>query len=151
MALRKIETLTGEAPDRKAVVYRDTEWDEFRVKFHQGGVYLAKADYHTEDKEDALDTARSFAEATTYGNPGDPVCLRQPIPNHKQVCRDMAPEGWSYGGFDEGYYLFTKGHERGCGYGGYLLMECLEEDLTAANLQLMARMGLSRDRDHEPN
>lgn len=43
---------------KKARVYRDTEWDEYCVKFYDHkGTYLDAADYHTSDKEDAFATA----------------------------------------------------------------------------------------------
>jgi hypothetical protein len=63
-----------------------------------------------------------------------------PIANHKQICRDLAPAGWAYGGFDEGRYLFQTGSYAT----GFKLMECLEEDLTRENLAFMAKHGLTR-------
>lgn len=65
-----------------------------------------------------------------------------PIKDHKRLCQEIAPPGYQYGGFDEGYYLFQTGNYRD----GFRLMECLEEDLTRENLALMARMGLTRAR-----
>lgn len=62
-----------------------------------------------------------------------------PIANHKAVCRDLAPKGWAYTGQDDGFYLFQKETST-----GWLEMRCLEEDLTAKNLTLMAKMGLTR-------
>ncbi len=56
--LRKVKAFA--TPILGATVYRDAEWDEYRVKFFRDGVYQSKADYHTDDKEDALSTARSF-------------------------------------------------------------------------------------------
>ena len=47
-----------------AKVYRDTEWNEYRVKFYDTeGQHLVHADYHTDDKDDALSTARAQLEA----------------------------------------------------------------------------------------
>ena len=46
--------------ERRAKVYRDVEWQEYRVRFFIGGIYQTDADYHTDDKQDALDTATSF-------------------------------------------------------------------------------------------
>jgi S1-C subfamily serine protease len=43
---------------RRAVTYRDSEWEEFLVRFYENGVHLEDADYHTSDRDDALDTAR---------------------------------------------------------------------------------------------
>jgi len=42
-----------------AKVYRDSETNEFVVKFYVDGVYQTEADYFTDDKQDAMDTARS--------------------------------------------------------------------------------------------
>ena len=64
----------------------------------------------------------------------------QPIDNHKAVCRDLAPKGWEYGGFDNGRYLFQTGNYQT----GFKLMECLAEDLTAKNLEFMAKHNLTR-------
>lgn len=71
-----------------------------------------------------------------------------PIPDHKAVCQAMAPSGWSYGGFDEGFYLFQREVQEGRGGSArkYALMECLAEDLSKENLALMASAGVTRDR-----
>ena len=46
-----------------AKVYRDSEWQEYRVKFYDtDGQHFTNADYHTDDKEDALTTARACLE-----------------------------------------------------------------------------------------
>jgi hypothetical protein len=42
-----------------AKVYKDSELDEYKVKFYKDGVHQTKADYHTDDKDDALQTAQS--------------------------------------------------------------------------------------------
>lgn len=48
-----------------AKVYHDTEWQEYRVKFYgTNGEYFSHADYHTDNKEDALETAR--VQLTVY-------------------------------------------------------------------------------------
>lgn len=39
-------------------VYRDPEWEEWRVQLHVNGKHQRKADYHTNDKEDAHATAQ---------------------------------------------------------------------------------------------
>ena len=80
--------------------------------------------------------------APSHGNPfreGDRMS-DAPIANHKQVCAEMAPPGYVYGGFDAPYYLFRAGY-----YGiGFTLIQALEEDLTPENLALMARLGVTR-------
>lgn len=60
MALRKIETITSNELKVHATVYRDAEWDEYRIKFYRDGVYQENADYHTDDKSDAQHSARHF-------------------------------------------------------------------------------------------
>lgn len=42
----------------KATVHRDAEWNEYRVKLHTDGVHQKESDYHTDDKQDAHDTAK---------------------------------------------------------------------------------------------
>lgn len=47
-----------------AMVYRDTEWQEFVVKFythiHDETQYHEGADYHTNDLDDAVETANTW-------------------------------------------------------------------------------------------
>lgn len=52
----------------------------------------------------------------------------------------MAPEGWSYGGYDHPFYLYMKGNYQE----GFKEMLCLPEDMTPENLALMVRMNLTR-------
>lgn len=59
MALRRIETITNNSTGLSAKVYRDVEWDEYRVKFYQDEKHLENSDYHTQDKGDAQRTART--------------------------------------------------------------------------------------------
>ncbi len=47
----------------KAVVYRDAEWEEFRVRLYEDGKLNEAADYFTDDKEDARDTAFAMVNA----------------------------------------------------------------------------------------
>jgi hypothetical protein len=57
--LRKVATYHSENGKHTATVHKDTEWGEHRVKFHTDGKHHAKADYHTDDHEDAHSTARA--------------------------------------------------------------------------------------------
>jgi hypothetical protein len=68
----------------------------------------------------------------------------KPIPNHKDICRAVAPSGYVYGGFDSvnNRYLFQRGSYT---TGGFFLMQCAEEDLTVENLALMAKLGVTRE------
>lgn len=59
MALRLIETLIN--GNNTAKVYRDAEWQEYRVKFWQNGFRQPeRTDYHTDDKQDAIGTAKEM-------------------------------------------------------------------------------------------
>jgi len=61
-SLRLLKTHTHES-GRSAKVYKDTEWGEHRVKFYnEKGEHQTKADYHTDDAEDAHDTAKAYTE-----------------------------------------------------------------------------------------
>jgi len=69
------------------------------------------------------------------------------IPNHKQVCRELASviavlgnDAFHYGGYWDKHYHFQRGDYKQ----GFTLMSCLEEDLTVKNLQFMADKGLTR-------
>jgi hypothetical protein len=41
-------------------IYKDTEWNEYVVKFYVNGEHQSEADYHTDDKDDAVGTAEKF-------------------------------------------------------------------------------------------
>ena len=60
--MRLIATIHKAAAEATAKVYRDSEWGEYRVRFYRAGQHLQNADYHTDDKEDAHDTARGQLE-----------------------------------------------------------------------------------------
>lgn len=47
-------------PPRGYDIYRDAEWDEYRVRFYINGKHQKDADYHTTDKQDAYDTAAAY-------------------------------------------------------------------------------------------
>lgn len=56
--MRLIDTIRNNRTNQAAKVYRDSEWNEYRVRFYQDGHVQPAQDYHTDDKQDALDTAR---------------------------------------------------------------------------------------------
>lgn len=58
--MRRLETILNQTTGREARVYRDSEWQEWRVRFYDQGLHLAAADYHTDDKGDAQHTARAW-------------------------------------------------------------------------------------------
>jgi hypothetical protein len=59
--MRLITTIENDDMELSAKVYRDTDWNEYRVKFFECGIHQVEADYHTDDKDDALDTAKLYA------------------------------------------------------------------------------------------
>jgi hypothetical protein len=61
MSLELLETfsvLTKDALTTK--VFKDTEWDEYSVRLFKNGIEQVLASYHTDSKQDALDTARAM-------------------------------------------------------------------------------------------
>lgn len=58
MALRKIGEMSNEDTQKRAVIYRDAEWNEYRIQFHFNGQYQENADYHTDDKHEAFTAAQ---------------------------------------------------------------------------------------------
>lgn len=52
--MRIIHTQTAGSYTGK--VFRDTEWNEYRVRFYKAGKHMVESDYHTDDKQDAIDT-----------------------------------------------------------------------------------------------
>jgi len=53
-------THTSEDGKKVAKVYRNAEWEEWVVRHHVDGKHQKKADYHTNDKNDAHDTAKHW-------------------------------------------------------------------------------------------
>lgn len=68
MGLRLIHT-EGKNAGAMAKVYRDNDWQEYRVKFYRDGVYEGEAsDHHTDDKGDAVATAQLWVKRPRIGN-----------------------------------------------------------------------------------
>lgn len=57
MARKKIHTATNAVTGHQAKVYRDAEFNEYRVCYWLDGSKVNGADYHTDDKQDAISTA----------------------------------------------------------------------------------------------
>jgi hypothetical protein len=55
MAKRKIQTFANNS--KMASVYRNAEFDEYEVRFSTDGEDFPDADYFTNDKQDAIETA----------------------------------------------------------------------------------------------
>lgn len=56
--MKKIHEITFGA--RTAKVYRDSNWNEYRVRLYARGRLDEAADYFTDDKQDAIDTAAAM-------------------------------------------------------------------------------------------
>lgn len=50
-------------PGVRAKVFRDDDWDEYRVELHRPDGHRTAEDYYTDDLDDALDTARLLIQA----------------------------------------------------------------------------------------
>jgi hypothetical protein len=58
MAKRRIHTYENNG--KQAKVYRNSDFDEYEVRFSVQGEDLPDADYFTNDKQDAIDTAYNW-------------------------------------------------------------------------------------------
>lgn len=56
---RKVWSFT--VGQHRAVVQRSAEWQEFRVRLYHHATQVEGADYHTDDRTDAITTARTMA------------------------------------------------------------------------------------------
>lgn len=75
----------------------------------------------------------------------------------KPALRDLAPEGFIYGGFDDGFFFYQKEianwKEKVSDTHSiihpvqYVVIEALPEDMTKENLALMAKLGVTRARN----
>jgi hypothetical protein len=68
--LRLVKTIKGSNPNKHAKVYKDKDWGEYRVKHYENGEHLEKADAHTDDNEEAMDTANYFVNKKRGGSVG---------------------------------------------------------------------------------
>jgi hypothetical protein len=75
--------------------------------------------------------------------------LYNPITDKTEL-RELAPDGFVYGGFDNGFFFYVKELNKITGE-GFVCMEVLQEDLTKENLALMAKYGFTRiNTNHVP-
>ena len=52
--MRKLTKVFNSDTGRGFTIYKDTDWKEYRVQFYADHKHLTEADYHTDDKEEAL-------------------------------------------------------------------------------------------------
>lgn len=57
---RKVDEF--ESGTHKATIHKDTDTGEYKVKFHTDGKHLKDADYFTDEKDDAIGTAKHQIE-----------------------------------------------------------------------------------------
>lgn len=60
MARKKIAAFENAEGTHAAIVYRDSEWQEYRVCFYRNGVKQTLADYHDDNKQAAFTTAAAY-------------------------------------------------------------------------------------------
>ena len=60
MALAHINKILTDVDGTFARIMRDTDTDEFIVKFYDHGQFLKDANYYTDDEGDAIGTARAL-------------------------------------------------------------------------------------------
>lgn len=84
ISLRKV----SEAGDAilGSVIYKDKDYSEYRVIFIRDGAHQVKADYHTTDKQDAIDTAAAFLT-----KPDGPAHKTEHEKSLEKVLNDDAP------------------------------------------------------------
>ena len=58
--MRLLKNHVNEKTGKGAKVYFDGEWDEYKVKHFDKGQHVKNADYHTDDRNDAHDTAKHW-------------------------------------------------------------------------------------------
>ncbi|WYW04349.1 hypothetical protein Kurepalu2_00002 [Pseudomonas phage vB_PpuP-Kurepalu-2] len=62
MANRKIGQIINGETGRSSHLYFNSEFDEYTVCFYKGDTYQVDADYHTDDRTDAFDTAEHWSK-----------------------------------------------------------------------------------------
>ena len=62
MSLRLKFTFKSDDESLVAKIYRDNEWDEWRVKFYLDGIHQTLCDHHTDCVDDAKNTALIILE-----------------------------------------------------------------------------------------
>lgn len=87
--------------NRAVKIFRDTVWNEYVVAFYLNGEHQEKADYHTDDKQDAADTARHWLKS---GNPAAGSNISESLKNRvvRNLVRieDIVENRRVYGGVD---------------------------------------------------
>lgn len=80
MSIRKIGHFENTKNGTTAKIYRDAEWNEYRVKFFKDGEYQPNSDYHSDTKTDAYETAILFTQEPTNYIKADELLFRPKEP-----------------------------------------------------------------------
>lgn len=80
--MRLLKTHTSADGKKQAKVYRDAEWEEYRVKHYTDGKHHTEADYHTDDKEEAHHHANRHVNESVY------LTLEALVPHSKIPSKD---------------------------------------------------------------
>jgi hypothetical protein len=67
--LRKLIGIEIKETGRKIAIYRNAEYSEWVVRFYLDGVHQTEADYHSDDSQDAYDTANNWVNKRTSNAP----------------------------------------------------------------------------------
>lgn len=70
MGMKLVKTFPAGSNNLSAKIYRDSDYDSYLVKFFENGKHNAKADYDTEDLEDAVGTAEYSISHYKASRPG---------------------------------------------------------------------------------
>lgn len=73
MANKLISVVMGDSGKCSAKVYFDADLEEYTVKAFRNNVLVADVDYFTDDKGDAMGTARSMVDQMDKEAPGAAV------------------------------------------------------------------------------
>jgi hypothetical protein len=68
-SMRKLISITIVPTGRKISIFRNSDWGEWVVRFYIDGIHQAQADYHTDVRVDAYDTANKWVNQGTYTHP----------------------------------------------------------------------------------
>lgn len=58
--MKKIATVINQSKDERVIVMFDEEYEEYACKLFIGNEHYKPADYHTSDRDDAMDTAKAM-------------------------------------------------------------------------------------------
>jgi len=88
--IKLVKKTSFENGERAAVVYRDSEWSEYRILFFINHVHQAQADAHTEDATEAFSTAQQWVDKV-WRDPMDEITesdqLLQDLGGVDRICK----------------------------------------------------------------